>query len=181
MTTAIPTIEKWLEILREQGFRITPQREKILDIFENLPEGEHLSAESLNEILKKEDASAEVSLATTYRTLKLLASLGVLRELDFAEDHKHYELVRSSLEDQHQHLVCIYCGYTEEFVSPEVFNISVEIANNSKFKLIDSQLKLYGECNSCQDKPKKQLSPRQKKEIHPHATVASIKLTDATL
>lgn len=172
------TIDKWLDILRQQGFRITPQRELILQIFENLPEGEHLSAESLNEILKKEDTSADVSLATTYRTLKLLASLGVLRELDFAEDHKHYELVRSSLEEQHQHLVCIYCGYTEEFVSPEVFNISKTIATDAQFKLIDSQLKLYGECNTCQENPKKQISPRQKKEIHPHASVHNLKIAE---
>ena len=167
-----PMIEigQYIELLREQGFRITPQREKILAIFHNLPEGDHLSAETLNDLLTR-DGEKDVSLATTYRTLKLLASLGVLRELDFAEDHKHYELVRDAGEDQHQHLVCIYCGYTEEFTSPEVFKISQAIAEQSKFQLIDSQLKLYGVCQPCQEKPRKLISPRQKKEQSPHSNV----------
>ena len=33
--------------LRTKGFRLTPQRERVVDIFYNLPEGEHLSAEAL--------------------------------------------------------------------------------------------------------------------------------------
>ncbi len=141
-------------MLREQGFRITPQREKILDIFFQLPEGEHLSAEDLQNILRQENS--DISLATSYRTLKLLASLGVLRELDFAEDHKHYELSRSGDGGvQHQHIICVECGSTEEFVSIEVFEIAVGIAQQAKFELVDAQLKLFGRCQTCQANPKK--------------------------
>lgn len=160
--------QEWLDLLRQRGFRVTPQREKILSIFETLPEGEHLSAEALQEILQNE--LSDVSLATTYRTLKLLASLGVLRELDFAEDHKHYELVRSGPEEQHQHLICIHCGYTEEFVSPHIFEISKDIAEKAKFELVDNQLKLYGRCKTCQESERPFISPRQKKEMSPHAS-----------
>lgn len=137
-------------ILKNQGFRLTPQREKILDIFYGLPEGEHLSAEDLQAILKKENS--DISLATSYRTLKLLASLGVLRELDFAEDHKHYELARSTAGIEHQHIICVGCGNTEEFTSVEVFNTAVEIAEKARFELIDVQLKLFGRCQKCQAK-----------------------------
>src|SRR5262249_53553452 len=90
----IESREALSDLLRAKGFRLTPQREKILDIFYELPAGEHLSAEELQEHLQKE--SSDISLATSYRTLKLLASLGVLRELDFAEQHKHYELIRNA-------------------------------------------------------------------------------------
>ncbi len=135
-------------VLRDKGFRITPQREKILDIFFSLPEGEHLSAEDLQNILNGQ--SSDISLATSYRTLKLLASLGVLRELDFTEDHKHYELARSDAGIQHQHIICVECGTTQEFTSLEVFNASVSIADEAGFEFTDAQLKIFGRCQQCQ-------------------------------
>ncbi len=142
--------EELTSVLRNKGFRLTPQREKILDIFYTLPEGEHLSAEDLQNILRRENS--DISLATSYRTLKLLASLGVLRELAFAEDHKHYELVRFESGVQHQHIICVECGSTEEFTCVEVFQTAVEIAQSHEFELIDAQLKLFGRCKRCQDK-----------------------------
>ncbi len=134
--------------LREKGFRLTPQREKIIDIFFHLPEGEHLSAEELHQMLRNENS--DISLATSYRTLKLLASIGVLREIDFAEDHKHYELIRNP-DTPHHHIICVECLTTEEFESPEVFQFSVGLAELRRFQLVDVQLKLFGYCSKCQD------------------------------
>ena len=91
-TASMKPKEQLFVELRTKGFRLTPQRERVVDIFYNLPEGEHLSAEALYAILKRE--TTDISLATSYRSLKLLASMGVLREVDFSEDHKQYELVR---------------------------------------------------------------------------------------
>ncbi len=131
------------EVLRKKGFRLTPQREKIIDIFYNLPEGEHLSAEELQAFLKKE--SSDISLATSYRTLKLLASIGVLRELDFAEDHKHYELARNP-EAPHHHIICLECYSTEEFESPEITRWAEAIAGERGFQIVDVQLKIFALC-----------------------------------
>jgi Fur family ferric uptake transcriptional regulator len=39
--------------LNARGWRLTPQREKILHVFQNLPKGNHLSAEELQELLEK--------------------------------------------------------------------------------------------------------------------------------
>lgn len=135
------------EFLRNRGFRLTPQREKILDIFTLLPEGEHLSAEDLQNILRRENS--DISLATSYRTLKLLASLGVLRELDFAEDHKHYELTRTDGGAEHQHMICVECGHTEEFVLEPVTDLASQVAQQAGFVLLDTQLKLFGRCQTC--------------------------------
>lgn len=136
------------QLLREKGFRLTPQRETILDIFYNLPEGEHLSTEELHTQLQKE--GAEISLATAYRTLKLLASLGVLRELDFAEDHKHYELARNP-EAPHHHIICLDCGTTEEFESEEITRFAEALAKERGLKIIDVQLKVFAHCRQHQN------------------------------
>jgi Fur family transcriptional regulator, ferric uptake regulator len=132
------------DLLREKGFRLTPQREKILDIFYILPEGTHLSTEELHMQLQKE--GSDISLATAYRTLKLLASLGVLRELDFAEDHKHYELARNP-EAPHHHIICMDCGSTEEFESAEITRFAEALAKERGLKIIDVQLKVFAHCH----------------------------------
>lgn len=137
------TREELSEVLRKKGFRLTPQREKILDIFFELPTGEHLSAEELQNQLVQE--SSDISLATSYRTLKLLASLGVLRELDFAEDHKHYELARNP-KAPHHHIICMECGQTEEFESEEIVRLSEMLATERGFRIVDVQLKLFAVC-----------------------------------
>ncbi len=132
-----------IKALRDKGFRFTPQREKILQIFQELPEGEHLSADELFQIVKKE--ASDVSLATLYRTLKLLVSMGALRELDFSEDHKHYELIRNP-ESPHHHIICMDCGKTAEFESPEIIALAEKIAVEKNLELVDVQLKIFANC-----------------------------------
>jgi Fur family ferric uptake transcriptional regulator len=129
--------------LRAKGFRLTPQREQVIDIFYRLPNGDHLSAEALYNILKHE--SVDVSLATSYRTLKLLASVGVLREVDFGGDQKHYELLRAD-EAPHHHLICMDCGATEEFESEVFATEATAAAATLGYKAVDLQVKLYASC-----------------------------------
>ena len=135
--------EELSKSVRDKGFRLTPQREKILDIFFDLPEGEHLSAEDLQKKLKQ--ASSDISLATSYRTLKMLASIGVLRELDFAKDHKHYELSLNP-GSPHHHIICMDCGGTEEFDSDEVMELARNVLKKRGYELVDVQLKVFAHC-----------------------------------
>lgn len=135
--------EALMRKLRAQGFRLTPQREKVIDIFYSLPHGEHLSAEDLYSLLKQENI--DISLATSYRTLKLLANESVLREVDFAEDIKHYELIRGE-EKPHHHLICQTCGMTVEFESELFQDEAHTIANGLGFEPVDLQVKLFARC-----------------------------------
>jgi Fur family ferric uptake transcriptional regulator len=138
-----------IDNLREKGHRITSQREKILEVFLHLPEGYHLSAEDLQIILLQNDT--KISLATLYRTLKFLASNGLLRELDFGEDHKHYEF--NSSKKPHHHLICLNCGLTVEFNNEKLLDCAQDAASKqSNFQVIDYQFKIFGLCESCQNK-----------------------------
>lgn len=138
------------ENLRLKGHRITSQREQILEIFMDLPDGEHLSAEDLQKILLENDI--KISLATLYRTLKFLSQNGLLRELDFGEDHKHYELILNN--QFHHHLICNKCGITTEFENEELINLAKSyITQKNNFEVHDYQFKIFGLCKNC--KPKK--------------------------
>ena len=122
-----------------------------LQIFREQAHGHHLSAEELHILLLEKGSN--VSLATAYRTLKLLSSLGLLRELDFAEGHKHYELKQDTL--PHQHIICIGCNVTIEFEDHFLEEAGQKIGARHNFEVIDAQFKIFGLCPACKEAQKK--------------------------
>ncbi|MBW4699312.1 MAG: transcriptional repressor [Aphanocapsa lilacina HA4352-LM1] len=132
--------------LNSKGWRMTPQRETILKVFQELPAGNHLNAEELHARL---ETSSGISLSTVYRTLKLMARMGILRELELAEGHKHYEL-NQPYPHHHHHLVCVKCYRTIEFKSNPILTIGSKAATERGFKLLDCQLTIHAVCPECQ-------------------------------
>ena len=143
--------ETVFDSLSKKGHRITAQRETILAIFREQEHGTHLSAEELYGILK--ERSSNVSLATTYRTLKLLSQLVLLRELDFAEGHKHYELKQDNV--PHQHIICLGCNTTLEFEDHFLEEAGQKIGSRYNFDVIDAQFKIFGMCPNCREQRRK--------------------------
>ena len=133
--------------LNERGWRLTPQREIILETFQNLPKGEHLSAEDLRDVLK--DEGEQVSLSTIYRNLKLMARMGILRELELAEGQKRYEINQPS-PHHHHHLICVRCNKTIEFKNDSVLKAGARTAKKAGYHLLDCQLTIHAVCPTCQ-------------------------------
>jgi Fur family ferric uptake transcriptional regulator len=133
--------------LNERGWRLTPQRETILHIFQELPQGEHLSAEDLYQRLEIEGEG--ISLSTIYRTLKLMARMGLLRELELGEGHKHYE-INQPYPHHHHHLICVRCNATIEFKNDSILKIGAKTAQKEGFNLLDCQLTIHAVCPKCQ-------------------------------
>jgi Fur family ferric uptake transcriptional regulator len=133
--------------LNERGWRMTPQREQILQVFQNLNKGHHLSAEDLYQLLQSENQ--HISLSTIYRTLKLMARMGILRELELAEGHKHYEL-NQPYPYHHHHLICVRCNKTIEFKSDSILKVGSKTAKKEGYHLLDCQLTIHAICPSCQ-------------------------------
>jgi Fur family transcriptional regulator, ferric uptake regulator len=133
--------------LNERGWRLTPQRETILQVFHDLPKGEHLSAEDLHTQLC--GGGENISLSTIYRTLKLMARMGILRELELAEGHKHYEL-NQPYPHHHHHLICVRCNKTIEFKNDTILRTGTKTAQKEGYHLLDCQLTIHAICPSCQ-------------------------------
>ena len=133
--------------LNERGWRLTPQRETILNAFQELPEGRHLSAEELHELLEQQQEG--ISLSTIYRTLKLMARMGILRELELAEGHKHYEL-NQPYPHHHHHLICVRCNKTIEFKNDSVLKMGIKQADKEGYQVLDCQLTIHAVCPTCQ-------------------------------
>ena len=133
--------------LNERGWRMTPQRQIMLETFQNLPKGEHLSAEDLCQRL--EDHGEKVSLSTVYRNVKLMARMGILRELELAEGHKRYEINQPS-PHHHHHLICVRCNKTVEFKNDSVLKSGAKTAEKLGYHLLDCQLLIHAVCPTCQ-------------------------------
>ncbi len=146
MSMSFYTADSLKAELHERGWRLTPQRQIILDIFQNLAAGKHLSAEDLYDLLQAE--GHDISLSTIYRTVKLMARMGILRELELAEDHKHYEINQPY--HHHHHLICVKCNQTIEFKNESVLKIGDKTSKKEGYHLLDCQLTIHAVCPSCQ-------------------------------
>jgi Fur family transcriptional regulator, ferric uptake regulator len=132
--------------LHDRGQRLTPQRQRVLTLFEQSGAGSHLSAEEVHQRLLAQDE--RVSLATVYRTLRLLSSMGLLQELELPEGGRRYELASDAHRDHH-HLVCVRCGCTEEFEDPAVLVAGELAASLHGFRLLECVLNVRALCPRC--------------------------------
>ncbi|MBM5801720.1 MAG: transcriptional repressor [Cyanobacteria bacterium K_DeepCast_35m_m2_023] len=132
--------------LHDRGQRLTPQRQRVLELFERIGEGSHLSAEEVHQLLLRNHE--RVSLATVYRTLRLLSSMGLLQELELPEGGRRFELASDAHRDHH-HLVCVRCGRTEEFESAAVLQAGEAAASDHGFRLLECVLNVRALCPRC--------------------------------
>lgn len=139
-------IRRIAEKLKENDFRLTPQRQAVLEILLANKEG-HLNAEEIFQAAKKK--YPELGLATVYRTLEILADLGIVHKLQFDEDCSRYEYNPDGERHAHHHLICISCGEITEFDEDLLEELEKEIAQKSNFTITDHSLRFYGYCAKC--------------------------------
>ncbi|AHF06766.1 Fur family transcriptional regulator [Desulfitobacterium metallireducens] len=132
--------------LRDNSYKLTPQRQTILRTFLDNAD-RHLSAEDVYSLVKHE--YPDMGLATVYRTLDLLAELGILQKNDFGDGRSRYEFARKDLH-HHHHLICLNCGEVSEFDDDLLESLEAVILKRNHFKVVDHNLKFLGYCRKCQ-------------------------------
>lgn len=137
------------EILREQAFRLTPQRQAIMEILLSNT-GEHLNAEEIFKAAREK--FPDLGLATVYRTLELLVDLGVVNKIQFNEECSRYEYNPDSDKHSHHHLICLKCGGITEFDEDLLDELEKKIARQNNFTVTDHCLRFYGYCAKCRPK-----------------------------
>ena len=133
--------------LKDQGFRLTPQRIAVVKILAS--NEEHLSAEKIHERVKAEFPFT--SLATIYKTVTLLKKLGEVMELGFVDDSNRYDGARPY---PHPHLVCMKCKKILDPEIPTLSKLSKELAQRTGYHILNHRLDFFGICPQCQEKDK---------------------------
>lgn len=139
-------IQKIISKLKKSGYKLTPQRQAIVDtIIDSV--GKHLTVEEIFDIVKVR--RPEIGLATVYRTIMLMHDENIVTRLDLKDGTARYELTRTDEEHTHHHLVCIKCSKVYEFMGDLLDPLEEEIGKKYNFKILDHSLKFYGICNEC--------------------------------
>jgi Fur family transcriptional regulator, ferric uptake regulator len=131
----------WREDLRAQGYRLTPQRELVLDAVRQL---DHASPE---EVLTRVRQSAKgVNISTVYRTLELLEKLGLVSHTHLGHGAPAYH---ATSEPDHVHLVCRQCQRVTEVEPSIVAGLVEDVAARFGFRTDVRHLTVFGTCRSC--------------------------------
>ncbi|MGH8774983.1 MAG: Fur family transcriptional regulator [Jiangellaceae bacterium] len=131
----------WRDDLRARGYRLTPQRELVLDAVQQL---DHASPEGV--LTRVRQTAKGVNISTVYRTLDLLEKLGLVSHTHLGHGAPAYH---ATTEPDHVHLVCRRCQRVTE-VEPDIAADLVEtVAAKHGFHTDVRHLTLFGTCQDC--------------------------------
>ena len=126
-----------------KGVKLTEQRKIIAKVIseskELYVESDHPDVDELYKRVSKIDS--KISIATIYRTVKLLEESGILTKHDFKGGKARYEQINES---HHDHLIDIKTGEIIEFVDEEIEILQKKVADKYGYSLVDHKLELYG-------------------------------------
>lgn len=135
----------YVSFLRERGYRITPQRQIIMDA---ICEGGGHTA--LPQILERVQRKAPaINQATVYRSLHFLLNMGLIVKAEIAPGETVYEIAGRS---PHHHLLCRVCHQEVEIDAHPLAALQAEIQQRYGFVIDASHLLLTGLCAHCQAK-----------------------------
>jgi len=104
-----------------------------------------LAIENLLNVLSK--AKIEVHKTSVYRQLSVLKNEKIIREVQFGENKKRYEIYP---DNHHHHLVCVDCGHVEDVnAEKDLTSLEKKIFQDKKFKVVNHSLEFFGLCANC--------------------------------
>lgn len=135
----------WQADLRNRGYRLTPQRQLVLEAVEKL---EHSTPDDI--LVEVRRTASGVNISTVYRTLELLEELGLVSHAHLGHGAPTYHLAD---QHHHMHLMCRDCS--------QVIEADMELATSFTRKLrdtlgFDTDMKhfaIFGRCRDCRTGP----------------------------
>jgi len=140
------------EIVR-LGLKRSRQRDLVADTFFQM--GGHVSVEQLVAAARRSDS--RISVATVYRTMKLLAGCGLALSRQFDGSQTRYEPAEGR--PHHDHLICTGCGAIEEFAEARIEALQSRVASSHGFEVATHKLEIYGHCAACRRAPAREARP----------------------
>ena len=142
----------------ERGLKMTGQRRVIARVLSEA--SDHPDVEELYRRAAALDS--RISIATVYRTVRLLEEKGILERRDFGGGRARYEPTEHG---HHYHLIDIETGKVIEFQDPEYQRLMQTIAERLGFDLVSLRLELFGRrrdpAQSTRDRAARQHASRQ--------------------
>ena len=131
----------WQEQLRARGYRLTPQRQLVLEAVGALGHG--TPDEIVTEVRR---TAAAVNISTVYRTLELLEELGLVQHTHLGHGAPTYSVAG---DDDHVHLVCRVCGGVQEAQRALIGDVVTRLQDELGFRVDIGHFALFGICQAC--------------------------------
>lgn len=119
-----------------RGCRTTREREIIVDVVREA--SDHPDVEEIHR--RAQLVHPDLSIATVYRTVKLLTSLGTFVRHRFGNGRSRYELAESS---HHDHLIDIDTGQIVEFCDPRLARMQNSLAQEMGYEIVSYRLEIF--------------------------------------
>lgn len=138
-------IDVFTAALRTQGHKITKNRTAILEFLSHLEKP--ISADEILHHVQDEHQS--VNKTTVYREIFFLLDHNFIREIEFGDGKKRYEITINR--PHHHHIICINCKRVEDIpLESELDHLKSQIERLTKYKLTSHMLEFFGVCANCQ-------------------------------
>ena len=137
--------ETIIQKLRDNGHKITPQRLAIVKILAKSEN--HPSVENIYGQIKRHFPT--MSLATVYRNILLIKSLGEVLELGFPDGSNRYD---GNKPNPHPHVICIKCKKIVDPFLDRLDEMKKAVAEETDFKILNHRLDFFGICSDCMAK-----------------------------
>lgn len=128
--------------LRSRGYRLTPQRQLVLEAVEEL---EHATPDEVLTAVRRK--ASGVNQSTIYRTLELLEELGLVTHTHLGHGAPTYH---SGSAPDHAHLVCRGCDLVTEIDADVVAPLVETLRSRYGFATNVRHLTVSGDCADCQ-------------------------------
>ncbi len=135
------TADQLTTLFREQGLRVTPQRQAIFRLLHG--NAGHPTVESLYDAARSEVPT--ISLKTVYQTVHDLESMGQVSLLDLGTGSVR---VDPNVEDAHHHLICSRCGKIRD-LPVEFPALTVPPRLRRGFSVSAVEVNFRGLCDDC--------------------------------
>ena len=132
------SLEELVQRFKQHGYKMTPQRRAILEVLTG--DTSHPTAEQIYELVR--ERMPDISLATVYNTLRDLAEMQELCELDLGHGVRHYEISQGD----HAHRVCLICGRIED-VTGNFEQVKSLFQCDEGFHPVRYDVTIYGYCS----------------------------------
>lgn len=134
-------LENWKCSLRDAGVKATRQR---LEIYLEIAGAtNHPDAETVFRGVQKRIPT--ISLDTVYRTLWLYSDLGLIGTVGTPQERARFDGNTAP----HHHFICVKCGHTEDFISPDLDTLHLPDAVRQFGEVRSAQVEVKGICKGC--------------------------------
>jgi len=139
------TANKKAGILRQHGYKLTPQRHALLRVI--AAHHDHLSPDEIYNIAKQE--FPDIGRVTVYRTLDILSNLNLVCRVHTADGCRNYMMRRPT--EHHHHIVCSVCGKSIDFTHCDLSELVKNLSDKTGFIIEGHLLEFFGKCPNCRD------------------------------